>query len=118
VYSSGAIISAMSADLKGSELIESIIQAFGVNIVLVLDYEKLHNELLSKYSIRAQIVKLEKSGGVSDSSDSSYEMRDKIIKTGIINYFGGINEAIKSYQISLPMNKYKVFRIFSKCLFL
>lgn len=111
MYSSGAIISGMSADSKGSELIESIIDAFGVNIVLVLDYERLYNELLTKYSSRVQIVKLEKLGGVSDSS-VTHEMRQKMIKAGITSYFGGVSENIKSYQISLPMDKYKVFKIF------
>eukprot|EP00826_Nyctotherus_ovalis_P065858 TRINITY_DN9698_c0_g2_i1.p1 TRINITY_DN9698_c0_g2~~TRINITY_DN9698_c0_g2_i1.p1 ORF type:complete len:154 (-),score=35.15 TRINITY_DN9698_c0_g2_i1:378-839(-) len=101
----------MSADSKGSELIESIIEAFGVNIVLVLDYERLYNELLTKYSSRVQIVKLEKLGGVSDSS-ITYEMRQKMIKAGITSYFGGMSENIKSYQISLPMSKYKIFKIF------
>ena len=111
VYSTGAIISAMSADRKNSELIEHIISAFEVDIVLVLDYEKLHNELRDKYGSKMQIVKLEKSGGVSDGN-STQEMKQVMINAGIRSYFAATT--VKSYQISLLMSKYKIFKIFSK----
>ncbi len=102
----------MSADSRGTETIEKIMAAFEVDTVLVLDYEKVHNELYAKYAGKVQVVRLEKSGGVSDGSTTP-EMKQKQIKYGLVSYFRGATGNMKAYQISLPMTKYRLFKIFS-----
>ena len=93
-------------------MIEKIISAFEVDTVLVLDYERLHNDLFAKYGSKIQIARLDKSGGVSDGG-STPEMKLKQIKWGLVSYFRGAGGNMNSYQISLPLSKYKMFKIFS-----
>jgi len=102
----------MSADSKGIDVIEKIISAFEVDTVLVLDYERLHNELFAKYNGTIHIVKLDKSGGASDSI-STAETKQKQIKNNIMNYFRGNNGTMKAYQISIPLIKFRLLKIYS-----
>ncbi len=100
----------MSADSRNVELIEKVIEAFQVDTVFVLDFEKLYNELLAKHAPRVHVVKIEKSGGVIDVTP---ETKQKQIEQRLASYFRGVGGSMKAYQVSIPMTKYKLFRIFS-----
>ena len=101
----------MCVDSKNTKLIDTIIESFKIDVVFILDYEKLHSELLAKYDKRVQIVKLDKSSGVIDIG---FESKQKQMMLRYTNYFRGINSSMNAYQVSLSIAKYKFYKVKSK----
>lgn len=68
VKSSGVIINTVGwIKGKGYQHLTHIVQAFKVDIILVLDQERLYNELVRDMPSFVKVALLPKSGGVSES---------------------------------------------------
>lgn len=64
-----------------------------MSTIVVIDYEKLYNNLLTKYGASKTIIKFTKSGGVEHKND-----REAIIHENLHHYFQGNLRAIKHFD--------------------
>lgn len=92
--SSGLIVDTPSSFAAGpantagvrSKLIKACVDAFKINVILVIGHEKLNIEMQRAYGSQITVVKIPKSGGVVEL-DPSY--RDRIRQTQLHTYFYG-----------------------------
>ncbi|KAF7489999.1 Protein CLP1 -like protein [Sarcoptes scabiei] len=95
----------------GYQSILQAIQHFKINIILVLDQERLYSELVrdlkSSSNVRAFLIP--KSGGVvSRSREFRAEMRDNRIR----NYFYGTSaKPLYPFSIDIPFNQFTAYKV-------
>jgi polyribonucleotide 5'-hydroxyl-kinase len=68
------------------KLIKSCVDAFGINVLLVVGHEKLNVEMQRAYGSQLTVVKIPKSGGVVDIDHST---RERIKNSQLHTYFYG-----------------------------
>jgi len=69
-------------DDKSTKSLYRIIEKFNVTTIVIIDYEKLYNNLLQTYGSTKTIIKFTKSGGVEHKND-----REAIIHENLHHYF-------------------------------
>lgn len=92
--SSGVVVDTPSTFAAGpantasvrSKLIRACVDAFKINVILVIGHEKLNIEMQRTYGSQLTVVKIPKSGGVVEL-DPSY--RDRILNMQLHTYFYG-----------------------------
>lgn len=83
-------------------------KAFEVNVILVLDQERLYNELLRDTSSELQVVFLNKSGGVVERSKKARtESRDLRIK----EYFYGLRSPLYPHSFDVKWSDVNIYKI-------
>ncbi|CAG7838440.1 unnamed protein product [Allacma fusca] len=109
--SSGVIINTCGwVKADGYKSITHIAQAFEVDVVLVLDQERLYNDLSRDLPSFVKVVFLPKSGGVGDRSVSHrQEARDSRIR----EYFYGKPglQPFHPHSFQVKLSEYKIFKI-------
>ncbi|KAL1744021.1 Pre-mRNA cleavage complex II protein Clp1-domain-containing protein [Schizophyllum fasciatum] len=93
-YASGIIVDTPSSFASSSagfnehrqRLIKAAVEAFRVNVILVLGHEKLNVEMQRTYGSKLTVVKIPKSGGVVEL-DAAY--RERVHKNQMHTYFYG-----------------------------
>ncbi|ESP00169.1 hypothetical protein LOTGIDRAFT_226039 [Lottia gigantea] len=92
----------------GYELIKNTAGAFEVDLVMVIDQERLFNELKRDLPHFVHVVLLPKSGGVVERSQSSRgEARDAKIR----EYFYGIDNSLYPHNFEVKFTDVKIFKI-------
>lgn len=85
-----------------------MVKAFDVGIILVLDQERLYNELLRDAKSPTKVLFLPKSGGVVErSSNARAETRDGRIK----EYFYGNRSPLYPHSFDVKWSDLKVYKI-------
>lgn len=92
----------------GYETLTSAAQAFQVDAILVLDQERLYNELIRDMPEFVNIVFLPKSGGVVEKSVAQkVEAREKAVR----EYFYGSKVPLYPHSIEMKWSEAKIFKI-------
>ncbi|XP_019873320.2 protein CLP1 homolog [Aethina tumida] len=93
----------------GYSQLQNTAKAFRVDVIMVLDQERLYYTLLKDYSGLGQVVHLQKSSGISSRSD---EMKDTTHSLGMRRYFYGTpKNSMFPYTIRLKFSDVKMFKI-------
>lgn len=92
----------------GYQILLHSAKAFGVGVILVLDQERLYNELLRDFDPSIKVVFLPKSGGVVErSSQTRAESRDLRIR----EYFYGSLSPLYPHSIDVKWSDLKLYKI-------
>ena len=108
LYSSGCIINAMTPQGEADrQSLYNAIRAFNVGFVVVLEYERLENDLRKEFSDNPDIsIKmLKRSGGVVPVEHMKEELRN----TRFQEYFAGRLNQLDTFEIGLELLDFKVF---------
>jgi polyribonucleotide 5'-hydroxyl-kinase len=107
---SGIIINTCGwVDGLGYELLLYSINTFQVDIVLVIDHERLFSDLKQEYTNKnIRVMKLMKSGGVV-TRDSNYRRKCRMMR--IREYFYGISNNLCPHQFILDFRDVVIFKI-------
>lgn len=93
---------------QGYKMLTHIAQAFEVDLILVLDQERLYNELVRDMPNFVKVVFLPKSGGVVERSKSARsEARDFRVK----EYFYGCKNPLFPHSFDVKFSDVKIFKI-------
>ncbi|KAI9649677.1 Cleavage polyadenylation factor subunit clp1 [Ciborinia camelliae] len=100
----------------GYDLISHIVAEFSVNIILVLGSERLHSDMIRRFSTHKtdsgeviNIVKLDKSGGCVDRDDAfMQQMRDATIKE---YFFGDTKRTLSPHTQVVNFDELSIFKI-------
>lgn len=93
---------------EGYKNLKHIAEAFEVNIIFVLDNERLYHELMRDMPLFVRIVYLPRSGGVvSKTKSQRNEARDLRIK----DYFYGSKFKLYPFSFEMKFSEMKLFRI-------
>jgi len=89
---------------EGYNQIKHIAQAFEVDVIMVLDQERLYNDLVRDMPKFVNVVWLPKSGGVVEKSvDQRNNIRDERIK----EYYYGHNKSLLPFSFDVDFSKIK-----------
>lgn len=92
----------------GYDALKHAAGSFEVDIIIVLDQERLYNQLKSELPDFVKIVLLPKSGGVVERSQHvRAEARDQKIR----DYFYGVNNNLFPHTFDVKFNEVKLFKI-------
>lgn len=93
---------------SGYESLKHAAGAFEVDVIAVLDQERLYSELKRDMPDFVQIVLLPKSGGVVERSQNTRaEVRDSKVR----EYFYGSRNALFPHTFEVPFSEIKVYKI-------
>lgn len=93
----------------GYQLLLHAAKAFEVNIILVLDQERLYNELLRDVDSSVNVVFLPKSGGVVERTNTVRgEARDNRIRE---YFYGGPKSPLYPHSIDIKWSDMKLYKI-------
>eukprot|EP01094_Clydonella_sp_ATCC50884_P022648 TRINITY_DN5253_c0_g1_i1.p1 TRINITY_DN5253_c0_g1~~TRINITY_DN5253_c0_g1_i1.p1 ORF type:complete len:423 (-),score=133.46 TRINITY_DN5253_c0_g1_i1:9-1277(-) len=91
----------------GYDLLLAAIQSLKVDVVLVVDNERLYSDLVQAHK-DIEVVKMQKSGGVvTRPREFRRETRDKRIR----EYFYGPREDLCPHQVVVPFSKLDIFKV-------
>lgn len=94
----------------GYDLLQSAIQSLKVDVILVLDNERLYSDLQHAHK-DIEVVKLQKSGGVvTRPQDFRRETRSRKIRA----YFYGPREDLCPHQVVVPFSRVDIFKVGSQ----
>ncbi|XP_050294853.1 protein CLP1 homolog [Anthonomus grandis grandis] len=94
---------------NGYKLLLDSCHAFEVDVIMVLDQERLYNELVRDMPAYVKIVFLQKSGGVVELSKSArIEARDQRIKE---YFYGTPKNQLYPHSFDLKWSEVKIFKI-------
>lgn len=92
----------------GYRIVVHAAEAFEVNVIVVLDQERLYNDLKKQFGSKVQIVHLPKSGGVVvRSQEARREGRDNRVR----DYFYGMNSSFYPHIFEVKFADIKIFKI-------
>ncbi|KAJ9598459.1 hypothetical protein L9F63_010855, partial [Diploptera punctata] len=92
----------------GYKQLTHIAQAFEVDIILVLDQERLYNELVRDMPTFVKVVFLPKNGGVVERSQSARaEARDARVR----EYFYGLRTSLYPHSFDVRFSDAKIYKI-------
>ncbi|PFX14840.1 Protein CLP1-like [Stylophora pistillata] len=92
----------------GYRIVVHAAEAFEVNVIVVLDQERLYNDLKKQFGSKVQIVHLPKSGGVVvRSQETRREGRDNRVR----DYFYGMNSSFYPHIFEVKFADIKIFKI-------
>jgi len=109
VNSSGVIINT-AGWIRGAgyECLKQAAYAFEVDVICVLDQERLYNQLKSDMPDFVKIVLIPKSGGVVErSKNTRAEARDSRIR----EYFYGVKNTYFPHSFDIKFNDVKIFKV-------
>ncbi|EDO49377.1 predicted protein [Nematostella vectensis] len=92
----------------GYRIIVHAATAFKVNVIVVLDQERLYNDLKNQFGDKVQIVHLPKSGGVVVRSR---ETRRKVRDERLRSYFYGQQANLYPHSFEVKFSDVKLFKI-------
>lgn len=93
----------------GYQLLLNSAKAFEVNVILVLDQERLFNEILRDVDSSINVVFLPKSGGVVERSPQARaESRDNRIRE---YFYGGTKSPLYPHSIDIKWSDMKLYKI-------
>lgn len=100
----------------GYELISHIVSEFSVNIILVLGSERLHSDMIRRFSAHKTdsgeaitLVRLDKSGGCVDRDDAfMQQMRDAAIKE---YFFGDAKRTLSPHTQVVNYDELSIFKV-------
>ncbi|KAJ4439451.1 protein CLP1 homolog [Periplaneta americana] len=106
---SGAIINTCGwVKGDGYKQLTHVAQAFEVDIILVLDQERLYNELVRDMPTFVKVVFLPKNGGVVERSQSARaEARDARVR----EYFYGLRTPLYPHSFDVRFSDAKIYKI-------
>lgn len=110
LFASGAIINCPTIKDHSKEYIyKTVINEFNCNMILVLENEKLYNDLLKSYQgSNIEICLISKSGGVV-SMDSNY--KEQIEQKRFDSYFKGPFNNLRLNEFTLELNVYRLIEV-------
>ncbi|XP_075212091.1 protein CLP1 homolog isoform X2 [Lycorma delicatula] len=92
----------------GYKLLTHAAQAFEVDVILVLDQERLYNELVRDMPQFVKVVLLPKSGGVVErSAQYRHEVRDKRVR----EYFYGLRTPLHPHSFDVKWSDVRIYKI-------
>ncbi|XP_049782845.1 protein CLP1 homolog [Schistocerca cancellata] len=92
----------------GYKLLTHVAQAFEVDIIIVLDQERLYNELVRDMPPFVKVVFLPKSGGVVERNQSQRaEARDSRVR----EYFYGLRSPLYPHSFDVRFSELKIYKI-------
>uniref|UniRef100_U5EVR2 Protein CLP1 homolog n=1 Tax=Corethrella appendiculata TaxID=1370023 RepID=U5EVR2_9DIPT len=93
---------------QGYDHIKHISKTFDVNVIFVIDHERLYNELLRDMSSHVKVVFLPKSGGVVERTKAQRaENRDNRIR----EYFYGHKMPLYPHSFDVKFSDVKIYKI-------
>lgn len=93
---------------SGFKLLLNVVEAFKVDVILVLDQERVYNDFKTKLGDSVQCVHLPKSGGVFErSQDQRRNARDDRIR----EYFYGSRTPLYPHVFDVKFSEVKIFKI-------
>ena len=95
-------------DGEGKGILKSIIEIMGVDVVLVMDNDRLFAEMKSDFGEKAQVVKIPKSGGVVSRDEKT---RRKLRENKIRQYFYGVKADLCPQQKSVSFSEIVIYQI-------
>ncbi|XKL60133.1 hypothetical protein PGB90_001149 [Kerria lacca] len=110
VKSSGVIINTIGwVKGRGYQHLTHIVQAFKVDIILVLDQERLYNELVRDMPTFVKVALLPKSGGVVERSTATrIEARANRVRE---YFYGTISYQLHPHSFDVKFSDVRIFRI-------
>ncbi|XP_067010563.1 protein CLP1 homolog [Anabrus simplex] len=92
----------------GYKILTHVAQAFEVDIIIVLDQERLYNELVRDMPTFVKVVFLPKNGGVVERSSSTRaEARDSRVR----EYFYGLRSPLYPHSFDVRFTDVKIYKI-------
>ncbi|GLH13385.1 hypothetical protein R5R35_007426 [Gryllus longicercus] len=92
----------------GYKHLTHVAQAFEVDVIIVLDQERLYNELVRDMPAFVKVVFLPKNGGVVErSSGARAEARDARVR----EYFYGMRSPLYPHSFDVRFNETKIYKI-------
>ncbi|KAF8764059.1 protein CLP1 homolog [Argiope bruennichi] len=93
---------------EGYQSIKHAAKAFEINIILVIDQERLYNELVRDMPLDVKIVFVPKSGGVVERSQQA---RTEAQDSRIRQYFYGLKTHLYPHSFDVKFSDIKVYKI-------
>ncbi|GBM69059.1 Protein CLP1 [Araneus ventricosus] len=93
---------------EGYQSIKHAAKAFEINIILVIDQERLYNELVRDMPMDVKIVFVPKSGGVVERSQQA---RTEAQDSRIRQYFYGLKTHLYPHSFDVKFSDIKVYKI-------
>lgn len=93
---------------QGYKMLVHAAKEFDVNIIVVLDQERLYNDFKKEFGEKIQVIHLPKSGGVVTRSQ---ELRRDSRNERIRQYFYGIKKNFYPHTFEVKFSDVKVFKI-------
>ncbi|GFY21639.1 protein CLP1 homolog [Trichonephila clavipes] len=97
---------------EGYQSIKHAAKAFESNIILVIDQERLYNELVRDLPGDVKVVFVPKSGGVVERSQ---HVRDEAQDSRIRQYFYGLKTHLYPHSFDVKFSDIKVYKIGALC---
>ena len=111
VRHSGLIVDTFACvDMESQKLLMNCISLLNCNVLIVLDNEKIYNDIQSNFSNdpNVEVIRIPKWGGVAQK-DEKFRRNAKI--NSIRDYFYGSNKDFSPIRITLSLDKVQIFRL-------
>ena len=95
-------------DGEGFEILKSIVTTMKIDVVLVMDNDRLFAQMKSEFGSKLQVVKIPKSGGVVAREEKT---RSKLRDTKIRHYFYGVQNDLCPQSKSVKFSDVVIYKI-------